>query len=130
MTTYRSAMAAIFLLGCWLARGNPAVAGDASVAGAGRGGDTRDAIAAPAAGMRVYVDPDTGELATPPPPAATSEAPPAQRARQVDDLVEEANPDGGYTINLRRRFFGEAQARVAAGALEVECDTGDRPEGR
>jgi len=130
------ALAAIVLLGCWFAHATPAVAVDGAAVRPEQAESPGEAIAAPVAGMRVYVDPETGEFTTPPPPpapppaAATSEAPAALRARQVDGLVEEANPDGGYTINLKRRFFGEVQARVAGGTLEVECDTGDVPEGR
>ncbi len=90
--------------------------------------DERDAqgvsAAAPASpGMRVFIDPETGEFGEAP-AEPDSDAARLQRVPVVDDLVEEANPAGGYTIHLKRRFGGVARATVDADGLEVECEAG------
>jgi hypothetical protein len=86
--------------------------------------DDKDVAAPPAAGgMRVYIDPETGEFGAPP-PETTGAATSAQRARPTDDLVEEANPAGGYSVDLKRRFGGVARAVAGANGVEVECEDG------
>ncbi len=83
----------------------------------------------PAAGMRVYIDPESGDFTAPPneqsepAPAAGGDA--LQRSRSTDDLVVEANPAGGYTVNLKRRFGGVVRATVADSGTEVECESAD-----
>jgi hypothetical protein len=64
-----------------------------------------DASAPPAAapGMRVYIDPKTGEPTTPPPGAAV-EAAPAVQQRSGEGLVEETLPGGGVKVDLQGRF--------------------------
>ena len=80
--------------------------------------------------MRVSIDPETGEFRPAPPPEeipdGANEDPALQRARNVDDLVEEVNPAGGYTIDLKRRFGGVSKATVGATKTDphVECEAG------
>ena len=64
-----------------------------------------DAPAPPAAssGMRVYVDPKTGEPTAPPPNAAVESAPAVQQ-RSGEGLVEEPAPGGGVMMDLKGRF--------------------------
>lgn len=80
--------------------------------------------------MRVYVDPETGEI-TAPPPGAAAQQPPASLQGQVadDEFVEEVNPAGGYSVDLQRRFGGVARAVAAPqpGAAVVECEAGAEP---
>jgi hypothetical protein len=71
--------------------GRLAVAGDASV----------QPGAAP--GMRVYIDPKTGEPTAPPPGAAVESAPAVQQ-RSGEGLVEEPAPGGGVMMDLKGRF--------------------------
>jgi hypothetical protein len=54
-------------------------------------------------GMRVYIDPKTGEPTTPPPGAAV-EAAPAVQQRSGEGLVEEPAPGGGVMMDLKGRF--------------------------
>ncbi len=93
-------------------------------------GDDAADTAGQAGRMRVYVDPETGELTAPPPQAEVSQ-PPAYLQGQVadDDLVEEVNPAGGYSIDLQRRFGGVVRAEAAPqpGAPVVECEAGAEP---
>jgi len=71
-------------------------------------------------GMRVYVDPHSGERTSPPPAAALQGA----GATPALGLVEEVNPEGGYVIDLKRRFRGGVAARVNAGEVSVGCEAG------
>jgi hypothetical protein len=92
--------------------GGTALADDQDVAGA-----------AAAGGMRVHIDPETGEFGSAPPETAGATTS-AQRARAADDLVEEVNPAGGYSVDLKRRFGGVARAVTVANGVEVECENG------
>ncbi len=76
-----------------------------------------------ASGMRVFVDPESGEIISKP---LEVESPGARLSGFSDDeveLVEEVNPAGGYTIDLGRRFGAAARARATAEGVEVECTT-------
>lgn len=99
----------------------------AAVPASAEDGPSSPAATAPAphAGMRVFVDPDTGERTAPPaaPGAALSGA--AALSAKSLGLVEEVNPRGGYVINLRQRFRGAAKASVAAdGEISAQCEAG------
>jgi len=84
----------------------------------------KDGGAAPG-GMRVYVDPETGERTSAPPAAAAQLGGAGAIADPAAGLVEEENPEGGYVIHLQRRFRGAMGARTgAAGEVSVECETG------
>jgi hypothetical protein len=100
--------------------------------------DREASAAAPAGGarMRVAIDPETGEFTAEPAPATDPAEGAATHSLQrgseeVDDLVEEENPAGGFTVHLRRRFGGVARAVAAPSGLEVECDAGEsgKPHG-
>ena len=92
-------------------------------------GDGTETVAPPApAGMRVYIDPETGELAAPPPGRRDAQAPAVLQGLPADqELVEQVNPAGGYTIDLERRFGGFARAVAAPAGVEVECEAGEKP---
>lgn len=86
--------------------------------------DDKDVAAVPAAGeMRVHIDPETGEFGAAP-PETTGATTSAQRARTTDDLVEQVNPAGGYSVDLKRRFGGVARAVAGANGVEIECENG------
>jgi len=57
-----------------------------------------------AAGMRVYRDPATGKLGSPPPGAVAP--PPEQGEENEEPLVEEPSPTpgGGVSVDLKGRF--------------------------
>ncbi len=79
----------------------------------------------PQAGMRAYIDPQTGEFAEPPPGApsgagTTSEA----FSRSSERLVEVpgTTPAGGVKVDLRGRFLSTFAATVdAAGKPAAAC---------
>ena len=91
--------------------------------------NAEDAAAEPvAAGMRVYIDPETGDFGAAP-EAEPQEAPATedalQRSRSTDDLVVEVNPAGGYTVDLKRRFGGVVRATAGERGTDVECESAD-----
>jgi hypothetical protein len=90
-----------------------------------------------AAGVQVYVDPDTGEITAPPDDAV--DAHPRARAIAPTDDVEvpseaaSRTPGGGYVVNLRGRARFHLTGSVSEdGRAEVLCEegftsTGGRP---
>ncbi len=86
-------------------------------------------IAPASGGMRVYIDPETGDFGAAP-QGVDEAAPLLQRARPAQELVEEVNPAGGYTVHLQRRFGGVVRATAGSDGTEIECRTGDQPDGR
>jgi hypothetical protein len=60
-------------------------------------------------GMRAYIDPETGEIAVPPPGAVQPQAPVMKRRKP---LVEVTNPSpaGGAMINTKGRFLAGVTA--------------------
>lgn len=83
-------------------------------------------------GMRVAIDPETGEFVAAPAPLPFDGAGAATQGFGAvapnDDLVEEVNPTGGYTIHLQRRYGGVARARVLPSGVEIACDAGESPD--
>lgn len=97
-----------------------------AVLGVGAAGAGEDEVRS--RGLRVAIDPDSGEFVAAPAPLPFDGGGAAQRlddADRTDDLIEEVNPAGGYTIHLRRRFGGVARAQVTSAGVSVECDAGD-----
>ena len=87
--------------------------------------DGFDSTSAPVAGMKVYIDPETGERTSPPRASAISrDAQLSGTTVAGEELIEEVNPAGGYTIDLKRRFGASSHARSVNGAVEVECESG------
>jgi len=93
--------------------GGAAMAGDESVQGA--------------AGMKVYVDPSTGQIThTPPPNAATMSLSPAEQnafSRSDQGLVQipNAGPAGGVKVDLQGRFQSPLIATVGPdGRLQIK----------
>lgn len=88
---------------------------------AGRLANAGDASSTPATpGMRVYVDPETGQPTAPPPDAAVEAAPLAQQ-RSGEGLVEEPLPGGGVKVDLQGRFRTPLVVKVAPdGSAHVE----------
>jgi hypothetical protein len=80
----------------------------------------QDAARNATAGMRVYVDPETGERLAAPPAAAA----PRRAAALAAGLVEEVNPRGGYVVHLQQRFRGAMTAHAEdKGKVSVGCET-------
>ena len=98
------AAATCALIACvpWTASAEPA--------GANR---SNAAASATTRGLRVYVDPQTGEFATPPP----GTPPPSQArfrhgvASPPTPLEEEPAPGGGFMIDIRGAFAANAATR-------------------
>ena len=119
----------------------PATAGED---GAGRARDNAAAVGrspaaaargAGGAGMRVYLDPETGALRTGPraPLAEGEERGPLSPAERLNtyggDLLQEALPDGGFKVDLRGRFQTSVVATIDPATDEVSIDCVERPVG-
>jgi hypothetical protein len=79
-----------------------------------------DAAPAGAAGMRVYVDPQTGDFLSEGPPLALP-------APQSPPSAEEDSPVDGKMIRLNGQFLSAVVARIAPdGSQRLECVTTDR----
>ena len=77
------------------------------------------------AGMRVYLDPETGELTGP--PAAREEEgtvrdPHGRFSTYSGDLLEERVPRGGFKVDLRGRFQSAVVATIDPETREVTID--------
>jgi len=92
---------------------------------AGEPGEEPPEPSVPAAGLRVYLDPETGEVSNrPADPASRLEAwggvlSPRDRLNTYGgDLLQERLPGGGFKVDLRGRF----QSAVVA-TIDPETDT-------
>ena len=86
-------------------------------------GGTGQALAGDAsgAGMRAYVDPETGKLTDQPPPEQSPQEMPAAQSTSSAGLVETHAPGGGEMIHLQGRFQSPLVATVGAdGTLHVD----------
>jgi hypothetical protein len=96
-----------------------------------------------ASGMRLYVDPNTGEFLEAPPEGVQvqmSQEEMAPFSTSESGLFEEDAPGGGKMVNLRGRFQEAFTARVdQSGAVTYECsrrddagakDSGSEKEGK
>ena len=72
----------------------------------------------PGGGLKVYVDPDTGELLDEPPPGQQAQAP-AVRLREPP-IVEQVRPDGTVVADIGNRFVTELRVEVIDGKV-VTC---------
>ena len=72
-----------------------------------------------ALGLRVFIDPQTGEF-VPEPPPGSAPAVDAAAAESRPELVEEIRPDGSVMIRLDDRFQKPLQAEVKNDEL-VTC---------
>jgi hypothetical protein len=95
--------------------------------------DTRPKLSQTGEGMRVYLDPTTGEIIPQP-----VEAPEPGLPKDITDpmstssegLVVEPAPGGGVMVDLRGRFRNIATATLDAdGNLTTSCDTGSADSG-
>jgi hypothetical protein len=81
--------------------------------------------AAPAAGLRIYVDPETGELTSTPTPEQTERLSAALAPlleRPVEEPVFFEIPGGGTGVFVGRRFASAMVVRVRAdGTFELGC---------
>jgi hypothetical protein len=86
----------------------------------------------PAGGMRVWVDPETGEFRSAPPPPispAARAAPPAERRRRAEEVLEPPvasdQPGGGFALDPRGYFDAEMRATLGPdGRVVVRCVPG------
>ena len=100
--------------------------GTVSIAAPAVAGDTHPHSGAP--GMRLYRDPETGTIGSPPPGAVIDQ--PALRAEQAEPTTQDAieplppGPGGGVRVKLNGRF--RAVVRRQAGPAEAvhECVEG------
>lgn len=101
----------------------------------------RDMPAGPA-GVRVHLDPLTGEIldrpAEPEPEGQAAEDRPSGVSgprgwlnTYGDDLIQEALPGGGFKVDLRGRFQSAVVATIdpETGAVEVDCIVSPDPGG-
>lgn len=90
---------------------------------------SEDSAPAVSAGVRIHIDPVTGRIVPPPPPALAPRQPvPPGDANALstsgDGLVEErgTTPAGGIKIDVRGRFRSAAAVRVGPdGKLTIQC---------
>jgi hypothetical protein len=99
---------------------------------AGSAATTSDGVPAGAAGMRLYVDPDTGEFIEAPPEPVQIEM--AQDglgpySTSAEGLVEVDSPGAGKMVDLRGRFQQAYSATVDdAGVVRAVCGHQDHAE--
>ena len=75
-----------------------------------------------AAGIRVYLDPETGEVLDRPTDPLTERLLDERLSTYSADLLEEALPDGGYRVDLRGRFQSAVVATIDPETDEVTID--------
>lgn len=72
------------------------------------------------AGVRVYVDPETGEFTAPPPDETVRPSVEASLSETGEGLVEKPAPSGGFTVDLKGRFQAPVIAIPQAdGSIDV-----------
>jgi len=74
------------------------------------------------AGLRAFIDPQTGELVSVPPPGSVPETA-ATAAQDRPELVEEVLPDGTVIVRLDDRFQHPLQAELQGDEL-ITCHGG------
>lgn len=74
------------------------------------------------AGVRVYLDPETGEVLDRPTEQLTERLLDQRLSTHSRDLLEEALPEGGYKVDLRGRFQSAVVATIDPETDEVEID--------
>ncbi|MGB5474024.1 MAG: hypothetical protein WBQ78_11160 [Gammaproteobacteria bacterium] len=125
LTGSRLTLAAFLLLHDGLARAGDG--GDQSLTGSMPAGSPETAVQAPIAaqGLRVYRDPKTGQLGSPPPVQAPSVLTTAEQRmlnRSDQGLQSRTLPGGGVAVNLQGRYRSMAVATVGAdGQAAVSC---------
>jgi hypothetical protein len=86
-----------------------------------------------AAGLRAYIDPETGRFVPEPPPGVVDEvdrATAAALSTRSEDLVEQPSPvpGGGVMVELEGRFQSAIEMSVdESGALSSDCATDEAP---
>ncbi len=92
-------------------------------------------VAQPTAGMKVYVDPQTGEVVEPPaqePPQSEMQAGDVATSTSSEGLVAEPSPvsGGGTMINLQGRFQSPLVATQGSdGKMKIEHQAPEAPPG-
>ena len=76
--------------------------------------------------VRVYIDPDTGELVSEPPPGQVPDAPAAPI--EEPEYRTEVRPDGTVVLDLSDRPAEELRAEVVDGKTVI-CHGSERPRG-
>ncbi len=73
--------------------------------------DSPDGISPGTAGLRAYIDPETGELGVPPADQPVLDPPPASRV-ESPELVEEPGPVSGVLLDPKGKFNRPLTAEV------------------
>jgi len=77
------------------------------------------------AGMRAYIDPETGEIAVPPPGAVLPQAPVMKRRAPIVEVTN-PSPAGGAMINTKGRFLAGVTATTAPQTtLSAHCTSAE-----
>lgn len=72
-------------------------------------------------GLKIYVDPETGELLSEPPPGEQLEAPAEiSQAPEPGELRQEVRPDGSVVADIGDRFITELRVEIVDGKA-VTC---------
>ncbi len=84
-------------------------------------GETPPEGKASGGGLRVHVDPETGELLSEPPPGAQLEEPAEiSQAREPGEIRQEVRPDGSVVADIGDRFITELRVEIVDGKT-VTC---------
>jgi len=76
---------------------------------------------APAEGLRVFVDPNTGELLSSPPPGEQLEpAAVTSQAAEQGEILQQVRPDGSVVADIGDRFITELRVEIVDGKV-VTC---------
>ena len=75
--------------------------------------------------LKVYVDPETGELLSAPPPGEQLEAAAKlSQSRDPGEIQQEARPDGSVVADIGERFITELRVEIVDGKA-VTCHRSD-----
>ena len=76
---------------------------------------------APTEGLKVYVDPKTGELLSAPPPGESLEASAVtSQAPEQGEILQQVQPDGSVVADIGDRFITELRVEIVDGKV-VTC---------
>jgi hypothetical protein len=80
-------------------------------------------------GLRIYVDPETGELLSEPPPGEQLEAPAEiSQAPERGEIRQEVRPDGSVVADIGDRFITELRVEIVDGKVVTCHRSAEKPQ--